>query len=87
MSKSVPEHDAIEYAPTQLITYYFRNHLRHYEADGSYYPIDGILYTSSKDHSMNAVLFYDNDNSSDHLELLEWECIHNGSVVEHSIIK
>lgn len=87
VSKSVPEHDAIEYAPTQLITYYFRNHLRHYEADGSYYPIDGILYTSSKDHSMNAVLFYDNDNSSDHLELLEWECIHNGSVVEHSIIK
>lgn len=87
VSKSVPVHDAIEYAPTQLITYYFRNHLRHYEADGSNYPIDGILYTSSKDHSMNAVLFYDNDNSSDHLELLEWECIHNGSVVEQSIIK
>ncbi len=76
ISEYVPEHDAIKYVPTQLITYYFRHHLWHYEADGSRYPIDGILYTSSKDQDMNAVLFYNNDNSVDHLELLEWECIH-----------
>lgn len=76
ISEYVPENDTIKYVPTQLITYYFRHHLKHYESDGNYYPIDGILYTSSKDGAENAVLFYDNDNSADHLELLEWWCIH-----------
>lgn len=86
ISEYVPEHDAIMYAPTQLLTYYFRNHLRHYEADGSYYPIDGIQYTSSKDVSVNTVLFYDNDNSADHLELQEWDCIYQEVVIKHQTL-
>lgn len=85
ISKYVPEHDAIKYAPTQLITYYFRMYLRHYEEDGSYFHIDGILYTSSKDRTTNAVLFYNNDNSQDHLDLLEWECLHQGTLIKHHI--
>lgn len=40
ISEYVPEHDTIKYAPTQLITYYFRHHLRHFESDGNSYPID-----------------------------------------------
>lgn len=80
VSEYVAEDDTIKYAPTQLMTYYFRHNLRHYNRDGSYNPIDGILYTSSKDGNMNAVLFYDNDNSSQHLELLECECMHDGVV-------
>ena len=86
ISEYVPEHDTIKYAPTQLITYYFRHHLRHYESDENSYPIDGILYTSSKDNAVNTVLFYDNDNSADHLELLEWECIHKGNVIKHTVM-
>lgn len=85
ISEYVPEHDSIKYAPTQLITYYFRKYLLHFEPDGSCFPIDGILYTSSKDHSTNAVLFYNNDNSQDHLDLLEWECIHQGTFIKHQI--
>ena len=78
VSEPNKDHDSIEYAPTQLITYYFRHWLRHYEADRCNYPIDGIIYTSSKDGAMNAVLFYDNKESRKHLELQEWTCIHEG---------
>ena len=87
ISEYVPDHNAIQYAPTQLITYYFRRHLRHYDKNGSVYPIDGILYTSSKDGSMNAVLFYDNRASNNHLELLAWQRIHQGEVVKHTYPK
>ena len=79
----MPDHDAIKYAPTQLLTYFFRNKLRHFEEDGSNYPIDGLLYTSSKEGNTNAVLFYDNENSRDHLKLVEWECLHQGKTKLH----
>ena len=85
ISKYVPRHNPIDYAPTQLITYYFRKHLLHFEQDGSSFPIDGILYTSSKDQTTNAVLFFNNDNSRGHLDLLEWECLHQGTVIKHQI--
>ena len=85
VSEYVPDNDTVKYAPTQLITFYFRHYLRHYEADGSSYPIDGILYTSCKDGAENAVLFYNNDNSTDHLNLLEWECIHKGAVIKQQV--
>ena len=87
ISERVPEHDAIKYAPTQLVTYYFRNHLRHYEKDGSSHSLDGILYTSSIDGSMNAVLFYDNEGSRNHVELLEWQRIHQREVVSYTYPK
>ncbi|MDT3388186.1 MAG: RES family NAD+ phosphorylase [Bacteroidota bacterium] len=83
ISEYVPEHDSIKYAPTQLITYYFRKKLRHYEKNNRPYPIDGILYSSSKDHTMNAVLFFDNENSHNHLELECWELIHQGTNTKH----
>lgn len=76
ISEPVSESDKIQYVPTQLLTYYFRNKLRHYYKDGSNYPIDGILYKSSKDGSTDAVLFYDNASSADHLELKEWDVMH-----------
>ena len=76
ISEYIPEQDEIKYAPTQLVTYYFRHYLRYYESDGSYYPIDGILYTSSKDAAVNnAVLFYDYESCIDHLELVGYDCI------------
>ena len=84
ISEYVPDHDAVQYAPTQLITYFFRSHLKHYERDGRKHPIDGILYTSSKDGTMNAVLFYDNESSREHLQLVEWQRIHKGRVLIHS---
>lgn len=75
ISEYVPEQDAINYAPTQLITYYFRKELKHYDDETKSFPIDGILYSSSKDCAMNAVLFFNNERSADHLELLEWQLI------------
>lgn len=68
-----------EYIPTQLITFYFRNCLKCYNQDKSKSNLDGILYSSSKDKSGNAVLFYDNINSANHLRLLEYELIHDGN--------
>ncbi len=79
ISEYVPDHDAVKYAPTQLLTYFFRYKLRHYEDADNNYPIDGILYTSSKEGNTNAVLFFDNEKSREHLKLVEWECIHQGS--------
>lgn len=67
-----------EYIPTQLITFYFRNCLKFYHQDGSKSDLDGILYSSSKDHSVNAALFYDNTSSAKHLRLLEYEVMHEG---------
>ena len=84
VSEYVPDHDAVQYAPTQLITYYFRSYLRYYDGDRKKHPIDGILYTSSKDGTMNAVLFYDNSNSRKHLRLLKWQLIHKGKILKHS---
>lgn len=86
VSQDVPDHDGLLYAPTQLITYYFRYYLKHYYRDGTSSPIDGILYTSSKDGAMNAVLFFDNRNSYDHLKLTEWECIHEGNSIRKRFI-
>ena len=84
ISEYVPDHDAIKYAPTQLVTYYFRTHLRHYDKDRNSYPLDGILYTSSIDGTMNAVLFYDNKGSRNHFELLRWQRIHKGQITRHT---
>ena len=86
ISEYVPDHETIKYVPTQLLTFYFRHHLRHYEHDGSSHPIDGIQYTSSKDGSVNTVLFFDNNSSAEHLELLEWECVYQGAVIERNLI-
>ena len=83
VSEYVPNHDAIQYAPTQLITYFFRNKLKHYDQNRNAHPIDGILFTSSKNGATNAVLFYDNKTSSEHLELLEWELMYNGRIKHH----
>lgn len=83
ISEYVPNHDAIKYAPTQLLTYFFRNKLRHYDENGGNNPIDGILYKSSKDGNINAVLFYDNATSRNYLKLVEWECIHQGKTKIH----
>lgn len=68
-----------EYIPTQLITFYFRNYLKFYHKDESKSDLDGILYRSSKDNSVNAALFYDNESSAKHLRLLEYEVIDEGS--------
>jgi len=63
-----------EYIPTQLVTDFFRITLKHYISPTSSVAIDGILYTSAKHpENTNAVLFYDNNTSSYHLELLECE--------------
>lgn len=62
-----------------LITFYFRNCLKFYHKDGSKSDLDGILYSSSKDYSVNAALFYDNTSSTMHLRLLEYEVMHEGS--------
>lgn len=86
ISEYVPEHDPVLYAPTQLITHYLRNKLCHYDDPNNHYPIDGILYNSSKDRMMNAVLFYDHENSRKHLKLLNWEVFHNGKVAKHCYI-
>jgi hypothetical protein len=40
--------------------------------------LGGILYSSSKDYSVNAALFYDNTSSAKNLRLLEYDVIHNG---------
>ena len=87
ISEHVPDHDAIKYAPTQLVTYYFRTHLRHYDKDRNSYPLDGILYTSSIDGTKNAVLFYDNEGSRKHIELLGWQRIHKGEITRHTYPK
>jgi hypothetical protein len=77
---SLPIHNSpTKYIPTQLITFYFRNCLKFYHIDGSKSNLDGILYSSSKDHCVNAVLFFDNANSATHLKLLEYEVIHENS--------
>lgn len=86
ISEYVPDHDAIYYAPTQLITYYFRHKLRHYVQGGANYPIDGIQYRSSKDNTINAVLFYDNVTSSQHLDIIECECIHQGALNKVKVV-
>lgn len=79
ISEYVPDDDVVKYAPTQVITYYFRKNLLHYEKNGSHHPIDGILYISSKNGKMNAVLFFDNETSAQHLELKDWEYVHNNT--------
>lgn len=83
VSEFIPDHDAIRYAPTQLITYYFRHKLRHYDKNENNYPIDGILFTSSKNGAINVVLFYDNKNSEKHLELIEWDLVFRGNNQHH----
>ena len=65
----------IEYVPTQLITYYFRNCMKRYDGNGNKYGLDGILYSSSKGGCTNAVLFFNHDESSKHLRLLKYSCI------------
>lgn len=70
--------DALEYVPTQLITHFFRNNLRHFISQTCSLPIDGILYSSAKDGSKNAVLFYDAVNCPQHLDLLECQFYQNG---------
>ena len=85
ISKPIRNDDEIdEYVPTQLITYFFRNCLKFYHQDKSKSDLDGILYTSSKDGSPNAVLFYDNENSEKHLKLLGYETILNGKILSPS---
>ena len=83
VSEYVPDHDAVMYAPTQVVTYYFRKKLLHYKKDGSFRPIDGILYTSSKNGGTDVVLFFDNESSAQHLELKEWEVQHQGKTMRH----
>ena len=58
--------------------------MKFYHQDKSKSDLDGILYTSSKDGSPNAVLFYDNENSEKHLKLLEYETILNGEILSPS---
>lgn len=84
VSEYVPDHDIIKYAPTQVITYYFRERLMHYEKDGSCHHIDGILYTSSKNGDKNAILFFDNETSAQHLDLKECELRHQGKTISTS---
>lgn len=87
VSSRISDKDTTMYAPTQVITRYFRKNLRHYKSDGTNYPIDGILYTSSKNGKINAVLFFDNENSAKHLELKCWELIHDGKIIKHIVGK
>lgn len=85
ISKPIRNDDEqVEYVPTQLITYYFRNCLKVFNQDKSKSNIDGILYTSSKEGSPNAVLFFDNENSEKHLKLLEYKTILNGKILNPS---
>lgn len=71
--------DNTKYAPTQLVTHYLRHALKHYLESGEKFPIDGILFSSSKNGSTNAVLFYDNAESRKHLELKECGVYVNGA--------
>ncbi len=88
ISKPIRNDDEqIEYVPTQLITYFFRNCLKYYHRDMSKSDLDGILYSSSKDGTPNAVLFFDNENSEKHLKLLEYETIYKGKVINSSTKK
>lgn len=65
-----------EYIPTQFITNYFRNTLMLYANNGQKYNIEGILYDSSKNEgAYNAVLFFDNTNSANHLKLVTYKTI------------
>lgn len=41
------------------------------------------LYTSSKNGGTDAVLFFDNESSAQHLELKEWEVRHHGKTARH----
>ncbi|MBO5059187.1 MAG: RES domain-containing protein [Prevotella sp.] len=70
ISKPVNSGHEEEYIPTQFVTSLFRESLNIYHKDGTKQPIEGILYTSSKNtNEWDVVLFYDNASSAHHLEL------------------
>lgn len=66
ITKPVSEDDdnLLQYIPTQVLTEYLRYM---YEINGKH--LDGIVYGSSKDRNKNLVLFYNQEQSSDVLEL------------------
>jgi len=49
----------IEYAPTQIVTEYFRHRFLYEYEPGRKSQVHGILYPSSKSEGINAVLFFD----------------------------
>lgn len=61
ITKPIDKNPGIEYVPTQIFTEYIRFL--------NIYHIDGIIYRSSLTGGRNIVLFYDNETSTDILQL------------------
>lgn len=74
ISKPVEPGHEDDYIPTQFVTSLFRKSLKKYHEDGTRQPIEGIIYTSSKNRcEWDVILFYDNANSAGHLHLIDYE--------------